>query len=72
MQVRDEFRVHLLNPEGIEVAKELAVIFTSALNRIESLVGTDGREMSLVRTKLEEASFFAKKSMAVRPRFQQT
>jgi hypothetical protein len=62
-----EFEVHLLNEQGIEKANQLAKIFDLALTGIEVLAGTGGREMSIVRTKLEEASFFAKKAMAILP-----
>lgn len=65
--MRSEFQVHLLNEQGISRAKTLAAIFTECLDSIEAYAGTDGREMSIVRTKLEEASFFAKKAMASRP-----
>lgn len=58
-----EFEVHLLNPTGVKKAKEIAEVFDSALTALEELCVT-GREFSLVRTKLEEACFFAKKSMA--------
>lgn len=64
---RPEFAVHLLNPQGVDKAISLANAFSAFLTRVEELSGTDGREMSIVRTKLEEASFFAKKALAVRP-----
>ena len=62
--MRPEFRVHLLNEHGVRTARELAGSFTSFLDYLEAMCGKDGREMSIVRTKLEEASFFAKKAMA--------
>ena len=64
--MRAEFRVHLLNEDGIKKAVVLAEILESALDQIENICGHDGREMAIVRTKMEEASFFAKKSMASR------
>lgn len=66
---RSEFATHFLNEEGIECAKEIARVFSFTLDRIEAICGTDGREMAIVRTKMEEAGFFAKKAMAVRPVF---
>lgn len=58
-----EFEVHPLNEDGIQKAKDIAEIFdltlTSLLERIPL-----NRETAIVRTKLEEACFFAKKSMA--------
>lgn len=61
------FKVHLLNDGGIAKARRLQKLFEDALEIIESISGTDGREMAIVRTKLQEASFFAKRAMAQRP-----
>lgn len=66
MQIRQEFSVHTLNDRGMSKANELAGVFTSALNAIESL-GVGGRELAIVKTKLEEAAFFAKRGIAVVP-----
>lgn len=65
--IRPEFGVHMLNAQGKTKAELLAAAFSQLLNRVEEISGTDGREIAIVRTKLEEASFFAKKAMAVRP-----
>lgn len=62
--MRQEFQVHLLNDQGIERAKQLGDVFSAALDRIEALI-PQGRERSLVITKLQEASFFAKRAIAV-------
>lgn len=62
-EVTKEFEVHLLNEQGIQAAREMAVRFSSLLSWCKS-VGEPGRELSLVATKLEEACFFAKKAMA--------
>ncbi len=67
-----EFAVHMLNEAGKEKAQAIAQAFALLL---DSLTGENpkvtsttlcppSREMSLVRTKLEEACFFAKKAMA--------
>lgn len=69
---RSEFAVHLLNDDGKNKAGVLGDLFSHLLNEVEQVVGTTGREIAIVRTKLEEASFFAKKAMAVRPENQQT
>lgn len=69
--MRAEFAVHMLNDDGKMKAGGIAEAFTTLLNTLEEWAGTTGREMAIVRTKLEEASFFAKKAMAVRPENQQ-
>jgi hypothetical protein len=58
------FAYHKLNESGQTRAQEIAHAFTVLLTAIESLCPHESREMSIVRTKLEEASFFAKKAMA--------
>ena len=58
-----EFKVHLLNQNGINKAKNIASVFDECLNELKQMC-PEGREFSIVKTKLEEASFFAKKSMA--------
>jgi hypothetical protein len=61
-----EFEVHILNPTGITKAKEIASTFDALLTVLDQLCPA-GREYAIVKTKLEEASFFAKKSMATQP-----
>lgn len=58
-----EFQVHVLSAEGINRAREIATCFDALLNGLKSLC-PESREFSIVRTKLEEACFFAKKAMA--------
>jgi hypothetical protein len=65
--IRDEFKVHILNEDGIARASSLAEEFSRTLNAVETISGTDGREMALVRTHLQLASFYAKRAMASRP-----
>lgn len=62
----DLFKTHLLNEKGIEKARSVGDAFDSLLT---TLVGAcpDGRELALVKTKLEEACFFAKKAIARLP-----
>lgn len=60
-----EFAVHLLNDQGIALAKEMAGRFTDLLNWLQlPEICVQSRELSLAKTKLEEAAFFAKKAMA--------
>jgi hypothetical protein len=61
------FEVHLLNDEGKARAQQIAETFDECLARLRKLCPEHTREFSIVKTKLEEAGFFAKKSMAVMP-----
>lgn len=63
--IRSEFAVHMLMKDGVAKAERIAEHFTALLDRLESECGSGGREMSIVRTKLEEACFFAKRAAAV-------
>lgn len=58
-----EFEVHMLTDEGKEKAKQIADTFNTALTKLVEICPA-GRELAIVRTKLEEACFFAKKAMA--------
>lgn len=62
--MRAEFEVHMLNEEGKKKAAEIANEFNGTLITLEMICGKEGREMAIVRTKLEEGCFFAKKAMA--------
>lgn len=63
------FQFHRLNEGGIAKAKKIAEDFDELLQRLAKNCAA-GREWSIVRTKLEEASFFAKKAMANDPQNQ--
>jgi hypothetical protein len=58
-----EFAVHMLNDQGKRRATAIAETFDACLEKLLTLC-PPGRELAIVRTKLEEASFFAKKAMA--------
>lgn len=64
------FEVHMLNDSGKQKALAIAVAFDKLLNELDSYM-VEGRAASIVRTKLEEACFFAKKAMASRKENQQ-
>lgn len=64
--MRQEFQVHMLNDAGIDKASQLGEIFSNALAEIEKIV-PNSRERSLVITKLQEASYWAKRGIAVDP-----
>lgn len=57
------FQFHKLNKGGIQKAVNIAETFDILLRDLQRWC-PDGREFSIVKTKLEEASFFAKKAMA--------
>ena len=63
--MNEAFQVHRLTVEGLEKADEMAHRFDDLLEYLSPIVG-EGRELAIVRTKLEEACFFAKKGMARR------
>jgi len=54
----------MLNADGKAFASAIAEEFSSTLDRLEQICGSGSREMAIVRTKLEEACFFAKRAMA--------
>jgi len=60
------FQVHMLNEQGKQSAQQIAEAFDELVKKLAPLCGA-GREYAIVRTKLEEASFFAKKGMASEP-----
>jgi hypothetical protein len=66
MSVDPLFQVHKLNEGGLQRAQELADRFNGLLVELNRLL-PEGREFSIVKTKLEEAAFFAKKAIAKRP-----
>lgn len=59
-----EFQVHMLNENGKAKADAIAHAFDLLLITLVQIAPFASREMSLCRTKLEEACFFAKKAMA--------
>lgn len=63
-----EFKVHRLNEEGLQNAEELASSFDSLLETVKRFVPA-GRYLAVVKTKLEEACFFAKKGIAEQEKF---
>lgn len=64
------FEVHILNDKGKEHAHNIAYEFDQLLQYL-GIVCSPGRELSLAKTKLEEACFFAKKAMATKPENQE-
>lgn len=60
----DLFKVHVLNDEGMKKAQKLQILFNRFLEDVQEVV-PESRELSVVKTKLQEASFFAKRGMAM-------
>ena len=57
------FQFHRLNETGIQKAQYIAETFSIVLSDLKKWC-PESREFSIVKTKLEEASFFAKKAVA--------
>jgi chloramphenicol 3-O-phosphotransferase len=66
-----EFKVHMLNGSGRSKAHAIALAFDDLLEDLKMYCQENTREFSIVKTKLEEACFFAKKSMAEVPENQE-
>jgi len=66
MPNNDEFAVHRLNKRGLEMAEAVAELFATLLAGLDGIISV-GRERSLVVTKLQEASLFAKRAVALDP-----
>ena len=64
--IHELFEVHLLNAQGKQKAAEIALSFSDLLNRLEA-VCPPSRELSIVKTHLQDASFYAKRCMAAQP-----
>ena len=65
------FAFHKLNAAGVEKSKAIAVAFSELLEKLRTSSALEGREGALVKTNLEQASFFAKKSMACQTEHQE-
>jgi hypothetical protein len=60
------FRHVVLNPTGAAKCDRIAEAFEKCLAEVRGAVDfQEGREMAIVRTKLEEACSFAKKAVAL-------
>ena len=64
--IHPAFSPHLLNADGLEKAHRLRWSFSVLLCRIEESM-PQGRELAIVRTKLEEACMFAVRGVALAP-----
>jgi len=69
-KLKEYFKVHRLNKVGLGLCDDLAQKFEELAKFIDDN-GVDCRQKSVALTKLEEACFFAKKSIASNPNFQE-
>ena len=60
------FQVHKLNEDGLILAGTIAISFGHLLSDLIHMC-PEGREFSIVKSKLEEACFYSKKAMASNP-----
>jgi hypothetical protein len=64
------FAGHMLNEKGFARVQNIGRAFDTLLCVIEAAV-PEGRQLSIVRTKLEEACFYAKKGVAIQDEYQE-
>lgn len=65
------FKSHKLNEEGFAEASYIGEQFDELLNAIWNVAeGVESRELSLVKTHLEQACFYSKKLLAQQERYQ--
>ena len=67
MTIRSEFDVHMYNDEEVIKAKAIAIAMSGCLDQIELVCGKDGRDLAIVRTKMQEASYFARRAISKEP-----
>ena len=65
-----QFGSHMLNAQGKLIARDIGDRFAALLDQLKER-GVDGRELAIVATKMEEACFFAKRSIATKPENQE-
>lgn len=61
----EQFSVTRLNEIGLQKSALIRDHFDNLLNQLQLDLCVEGREFNIVKTKLEEACFFAKKAMAI-------
>lgn len=63
------FRSHKVNEAGVRMIEHVRADFSALVASLEEAVG-GGRELAIVRTKLEEACMFSIKAISNDPRYQ--
>lgn len=66
------FEVHMLNALGKAKADEIREAYEALVAKLSPFCGASPREWALVKTKLEESCFFAKRAMALQTENQAT
>jgi hypothetical protein len=64
------FEFHTLNDEGKRHSQWVREEFQRTLDRLTSVLGEGTRETAIMKTKLEEAAFYAQRALALDPRNQ--
>lgn len=62
--IASEFDVHLLNDQGLQKAREIAVAFSKLVTELDRIGIPGGRSRAIMITELQKASMFAKRAMA--------
>ncbi len=75
-EVSPLFAAHRLTDSGLARCRQIADEFTELELTLMKLISPDnyrstGREISLMKTKLEEAAFYCKKALAIQPQNQE-
>jgi hypothetical protein len=52
-----------LNENGLDAVKSIRIAFTKLMDILEDVLPGNSREISIIKTKLEEASFYAVKAV---------
>lgn len=65
-----EFETQQVNPSGLSKIRDVRIALNQALNEILHICPEPSRELSIARTKLEEAGFFAVKAVCLDPKNQ--
>lgn len=64
---RRDLALRILDGVSTPESRQLAYLFTTFLDDLEDVCGSDGKEMVLIRMKLEECVMLAKQMVATQP-----
>ena len=66
--IRPQFRSHKLTENGQQRSHQIRLVLSEAMSQLESLIGdkpSNGRELAVMRTKLEEAGMYAQHALTL-------